>query len=375
MQCLHSKEQIERLAKLMREEGVRQPIHISNQTKTICFGHGRRDAALLNKWTKFPVVFQDFKDKEEEYRCVQSDNAIGSWSELDLAQINLDLKDLGPFDIDLLGIKDFTVDFSEKIIPGCGDEDEVPEVLEELKTKLGDIYILGNHRLMCGDSTSIDKVEKLMNGQKADMVFTDPPYGMKLDADFSSATPSLKIKGGNKYRNVIGDHEDFSPELINTVFGNFMDTPEIFMWGADYYAEHLVSKNEGSWIVWDKRLDESADKMYGSGFELCWSKGRHKRDIARVKWAGVFGTEQEFDRKRHHPTQKPILLAEWFFERWGKESKNVVDLFGGSGSTLIACEKTHRKCFMMELDPYYCDVIVARWEKYTGKKADLVEYG
>ena len=235
------------------------------------------------------------------------------------------------------------------------------------------------HRLMCGDSTDRAQVERLMGGEKADMVFTDPPYGMFLNADYSDMKNNLDFAkkkgftGGKKYSDVIGDHDDFKPELIKTVLENFSDVGEIFLWGADYYAELLESKNDGSWVVWDKRLDESADKMYGSTFELCWSKSKHKRDIARIKWAGVFGTEQEFDHKRHHPTQKPALLVEWFFDRWGKSGDVTVDLYGGSGSTLIACEKTGRKCRMMELDPRYIDVIIKRWEDFTGKKAELID--
>lgn len=141
----------------------------------------------------------------------------------------------------------------------------------------------------------------------------------------------------------------------------------------------MPNKNDGSWIVWDKRAngnddvaeDYSSDKMYGSCFELCWSKKKHKRDIARVKWAGVFGTEQEFDRKRHHPTQKPIKLAGWFLDRYSKEGQNIVDIFGGSGSTLIACEQLNRRCFMCEIDEHYVDVIVKRYIDFTNNKNDV----
>ena len=147
---------------------------------------------------------------------------------------------------------------------------------------------------------------------------------------------------------------------------------KFFLWGADYFAELLPNKNDGSWIVWDKRDDnEQFDKMYGSSFELCWSKNKHKRDIARVRWCGVFGTEKEFDHKRHHPTQKPTALVQWFLDRYSKENQSIVDLFGGSGSTLIACEQINRKCYTMELDPHYVDVIITRWEMLTGKKAEL----
>jgi DNA modification methylase len=208
-----------------------------------------------------------------------------------------------------------------------------------------------------------------MNGQKADMVFTDPPYGMKLDADYSEMSNNSTfakekgIKNGKKYNNVIGDHNDFSEELINTIFSHFNDTKEIFIWGADYFAELLTNKNEGSWIVWDKRVDENFDKMYGSAFELCWSKSKHKREIARIRWASAFGTEKEFDHKRHHPTQKPTELASWFFNKWGKENELVVDLYLGSGTSMITSHQLKRKCYGMELDPKYCQVIIDRMKK------------
>jgi DNA modification methylase len=174
---------------------------------------------------------------------------------------------------------------------------------------------------------------------------------------------------------VIGDHNDFSPDLIQTVFANFEYCKEIFLWGADYYSDLLPNRNDGSWIVWDKRGDDSADKMFGSTFELCWSRNRHKRDMARVKWAGIFGMEKEHDKKRVHPTQKPSALIEWFFDKWGSKGDTVADLYGGSGSTLIAAEKTNRQARLMELDPKYCDVIVKRWQDFTGKIAVHAETG
>lgn len=249
------------------------------------------------------------------------------------------------------------------------DNYEIPDEIETA-IKRGDIIEIGQHRLMCGDSTSAEDVTKLMQGEKADMVFTDPPYGMFLNTDWSSAKSSLSFAkeknalGGKKHRQVIGDHSDFRPELITTVFENFSYCKEIFLWGADYYADLLKDKNEGSWIVWDKRLDESADKMYGSCFELCWSKAKHKRMIARVKWAGIFGTEKEFDHKRHHPTQKPIALVLWFFDYYSLQNKNIVaDLFLGSGTTMVAAHQLNRKCYGMEIEPKYCQIIIDRMSK------------
>lgn len=254
------------------------------------------------------------------------------------------------------------------------DPDDVPEAPEDPITKPGDLWILGDHRLLCGDSTNIQHVERLMDGKKADMVFTDPPYGMYLENDRSDLVrtdPNGWKSTPKQYKNVIGDHDDFSPDLIQAIFAAAPSAKEVFIWGADYFAELLPDRNNGSWITWDKRVEESLDTMMGSMFELCWSKFRHKREIARIRWIGFHGTEQEHDHKRVHPTQKPTALAEWFFERWGKGLNVVLDLYGGSGSTLIACEKTSRHCRMMELDPAYCDVIVRRWEDFTGREAIL----
>ena len=293
-------------------------------------------------------------------------------------------KNTGEFDFDILA-NEFEIEdlidwgFEEEELVGfadeeepTGEEDATPAKPEIPRSQLGDLYELGNHRVLCGDSTDKEIVAVLMDGDKADVVYSDPPYGMGLNADWSGAKSRLDFAeaknsfGGKKHNNVIGDHKDFKPELITTVFNNFDYCKEVFMWGADYYAELLQGKNDGSWVVWDKRLEDSADKMYGSCFELCWSKARHKRDIARVKWARIFGTEKEFDHKRYHPTQKPIALTEWFFDKWCEGLNLCVDLYLGAGGVLIACEKTKRRCYGMELDPVYVDVIVQRYVDYTG---------
>lgn len=369
----HTPEQIARLEKLIDYQGFRNPLIVSNRTGFLLAGHGRLEAAQNLKMDKLPVIYQDFENEAQEYAYLVSDNEIARWASLDLDAVYEDIKDLD-LDIEMLAIEDFTLPEIEELDPQT-DEDEVPEV-EHPITRRGDIWLLGKHRLMCGDSTMIDDVEKLMNGEKADMVFTDPPYGMKLNADFSGMDSKFKgSSGGNEYSNIKGDHEDFNDDFINNIFGYFGYCKEIFLWGADYYAHLLDNRNEGSWVVWDKRLQESSDKMYGSCFELCWSKNKHKRDIARIKWAGIFGMETQDTKKRCHPTQKPIELTDWFFEKWCEKLVKCVDLFLGSGSTLISCEKNNKKCFGMELDEKYCDVIINRWQNYTGKKAVLESTG
>lgn len=266
----------------------------------------------------------------------------------------------------------------EDILEELGFDDLLPEVELEVKEDdyeepedlettvvLGDVYQLGDHRLMCGDSTKIEDVEKLMDGQKADMVLTDPPYGMSLDTDWSGLKEG--IGGGGVYKPVIGDNEDFNPQFILGTLEMFSYCKEVFMWGGDYYCKLLP--DTGTWIIWDKRLNDSADKMIGSSFEVLWSKYKHKKDIIRQKWAGVYGLSSQDTKKRVHPTQKPLEVSAWVLERYSEEENIIVDIFGGSGSTLIACEQTNRRCYMMELDPHYCQVIIDRWEKLTGNKS------
>ena len=250
-------------------------------------------------------------------------------------------------------------------VEGNTDPDDVPEAPEDPITKPGDLWILGNHRLLCGDSTNIQHVERLMDGQKADMVFTDPPYGMNLDTDYSKMGD-----GGKTHKAVIADDEQYDAGFLLSAFAY---CKEIFLWGADYYIETLGRSypSLGSWIVWDKYSDADRqgllDGRFGSAFETCWSKTQHKRELARVLVTTNYTARG--DETRVHPTQKPVALAEWFFERWGKQGDIVADLYGGSGTTLIACEKASRHCRMMELDPAYCDVIVKRWEDFTGNTA------
>lgn len=366
---LHPPEQIEQIKKSIEQFGMDDPIGIWKDE--IVEGHGRLIACKELGYTEVPIIRLDHLTDEERKAYTLAHNKLTMNSDFDFNLLNeeldnilnIDMSDFG-FDIDL------GLDEEQEII-----EDEVPEVPEEPKAKLGDIYQLGNHRLMCGDSTKEEDVAKLMNGVKADMVFTDPPYGMNLDTDYSSMKSEI-FKGGiggKKYEQGIVD--DFNPKMIDLIMQ--LDIKETFLWGADYFAELLPNKNDGSWIVWDKRAngnddieeDYSSDKMYGSCFELCWSKNRHKREIARVKWAGIFGMSNQDQNKRFHPTQKPLELCNWFIKKYSDDKNSILDLFGGSGSTLIACEQLNRKCYMMELDPHYIDVIIQRWENFTGKKA------
>lgn len=360
---IHPEEQINRLAQIIEYQGQRHPIIISTLSGCIVAGHGRKMALEKLGWTSAAVCYQDFEDEEQEYLFLQSDNAIASWSELDLAGINADLADIGPFNIDLLGIKDFTVEPLDRLEPQC-DEDEVPEVKHTI-AKRGDVWLLGNHRLMCGDSTMIDDVEKLMSGDKADMVFTDPPYGYKYESNHQKKHEMLK--NDDKIL-------DFLPVSQSAMKAN----SSIYICTSHQVIDKwkpLVEQNFSykNLIIW-KKNNWSMGDLAGS------FAGQHELIIfahqGKVKLKGKRESDiWEFPRVKPdlHPTMKPVELIEYAIEK--VNSGTVLDLFLGSGSTLIACEKTNRKCYGMELDEHYCDVIINRWQNYTSKEATLESTG
>lgn len=375
----HPKEQIERLAKIMVAHGVRHPIHISKLSGQVCFGHGRWEAAKLNGWDKYPVVYQDFKDEDEEYSCVQSDNAIAHWAELDLSSINNDLGNLGPdFDIDLLGIKGFVLEPAEKFEAQC-DEDEVPEV-KDTRCKLGDVWQLGRHRLVCGDSTAITDVEKLMAGEKADITFTSPPYNAGRFG-YDEGKDKYKGTGDDKSQD---EYFDFLVAFTNVClsFSQYVFFNNQFLSGNrhalgrffGHYSELI--KDVFPWIK-NTAPPNVNPGVFTNRFEfiLCLENGCAKKGFP-VKWQGKYHNviegstaAKENVTEGAHSATMPSYVPEWFLERL-EFVESVFDPFGGSGTTLIACEKTNRRCFMMELDPKYCDVILARWEKYTGQVAE-----
>lgn len=362
----HPDEQIARLADIIKYQGWRHPVIVSTLSGFIVAGHGRMAAAKKLGLKEVPVDYQEFESEEQEYAFLQSDNAIALWAELDLSGINADLGDLGPdFDIDLLGIKNFTLEPADKLEPQC-DEDEVPEVVEP-KTKLGDIYQLGRHRLMCGDSTSIDAVEKLMDGEKADMVFTDPPYGVSYQSNMR--TKSQKF-------DVIENDETFLSEWVNVL--PIVSQGWVFVWTTWKVIEEWIqiTKPIGQMtnlIVWDKGGGGIGDlsKTFSTDHEMALVFNRGA-EITGKRLGSVWSIGKDKAIEYVHPTQKPVALGEMAMANCTKPGDGVLDLFGGSGSTLIACEKTGRNAYLMELDPKYCDVIVARWEKYTGQQAELL---
>jgi len=370
---------VEAVAESIKEFGFKQFIVVDSDGVIIA-GHTRLKAAESLGMETVPVIVADDLTEEQVRAYRLADNRTAELAEWDFGLLDdeLDLID----DIDMtrfgfdLGDED---DDGEPLTVLQGDPDAVPDAdaVSESKARRGQIWRLGDHRLMCGDSTSREDVGRLMDGERADMVVTDPPYGMRLDTDYTSMKSKMGGPDGNLYDRVIGDNDDFDPSLIQTVFDNFGDVSELFLWGADYYSELIPKRNEGNLLVWDKtggsETNLAYDKMYGSNFELCWSKARHKRAIIRVLWKGFFGLSSQDTRSRVHPTQKPVEVTEYLLDHFGEPGEVVVDLYGGSGSTMIACERRGRRCYMMELEPRYCDVIIARWEALTGREAELVE--
>jgi DNA modification methylase len=381
---LHNEEQKRYARKIFDYQGFRAPLLISNRTGKLVAGHLRLEIAKEKGVKELPCMFQDFDSEEQEYAHLTADNALAAQSSLDFGQINADILELGPFDIELLGIKDFVIEPIEKLEPQC-DEDDVPEVVHPI-TRKGDIWLLGNHRLMCGDSTMIDDVEKLMNGEKADMVFTDPPYGVSFVGVKGSFYSSGKKSGKDSAEIIINDElrdDDLSKLFLNSITNAVMFTKNTaafyIFFAINRLAESIPAiKDSGltirNYLIWDKgnvgyhAMGAQYKPNYES-FIYC-----HKTNHS-PHWYGDFKEQTLWsfsrDGKTVHPTQKPVSLVSKTIENSSKKSETILDLFGGSGASLISCEKTGRKSFTMELDEKYCDVIIKRFEQYTGKKVTL----
>jgi len=236
--------------------------------------------------------------------------------------------------------------------------DRADELREKWQTERGQVWEVGRHRLMCGDATGNASV--VMNGAAAACIIADPPYGMRLDTDFSGMVNKLHfaqakgVRSGRTYDATVGDDADFDARPVIAAYGN---PSEQFWFGADYYSHTLETEHRGAWLVWDKRIDDAADKMFGSCFELIWSHRKCKRDILRIKWAGIFGTEHEPQRGRFHANQKPVGLLSAIIER---TEGIIADPFLGSGTTMVAAEQLGRICYGMEIEPKYVAVALER---------------
>lgn len=359
---------VDKIAAAIKEFGFRVPV-VAKSDGLVVDGHLRLKAAKKLGMTDVPVILADDMTEAQIKAFRISVNRMAEFAEWDndlLALEFAELTDMG-FDLDLTG---FTADEIDALTPvqveeGLTDEDAVPDVPVDPVTRVGDIWILGQHRLMCGDSTSIDAVEKLMDGAKVDMVYTDPPYGISIVGENGHVGGGKLAKVGT-YAPIAGDDTiDVAIEAIQVI--KTMNAKIEIIWGGNYYANAL--DNSSCWIVWDK--DNTG---YFADAELAWTNQDTAVRIFKHTWNGMI-KGSEHGQKRVHPTQKPIALAEWCFDQYGTKANTVLDLFCGSGSTLIACETKGKTGYMMELSPSYCDVIVKRWQAFTGKIATHAETG
>jgi len=350
----HSDEQVAQIAGSIKEFGFNNPVLVDKDNSVIA-GHGRLMAARKLGMDKVPVVQLGHMTEAQRKAYVLADNRIALSSGWDAGMLSLELQDLkDDIDLSLLGFDPDELDALLNPIEeteGLTDEDAVPDVPDEPKTKLGDIYILGNHRLMCGDSTNLSDVDKLMIGVYPDLIHTDPPYGM-------NAVSKSSVLKANYGTDIMGDdNPDVAKDAFNLIYGLYPEAKQIW-WGANYYCSVLPDSE--CWLVWDKNNGQSDQ----TDCELAWA---NFRSVVRQF------TQASEKKNRVHPTQKPVSLMEWIIKRFNLSSKTIADYFGGSGSTLIAAEKNGLQAFIMEFDPKFCDVIVRRWEEFTGKKAVLSE--
>jgi DNA modification methylase len=364
----HDDAQVAQIAASIKEFGFNNPILIADD-QSIVAGHGRLAAARKLGLTEVPVVRLSHLSDTQRKAYILADNrlALNAGWDNDLLKLELQELEIEGVDLEMLGFSKEELDGllnSLEPTEGLTDEDAVPETPEEPITKPGDIWILGKHRLMCGDSTSVDAVDKLIAGATIDLVHTDPPYGISEKGDRSS-------RGGITKGNNLADFDDSSTNAARDAFAlcEGLRIKRQVWWGANYYAHALPET--ANWFVWDKRVEEK-QKDTQSDCELAWVKSKWASvRIFRHLWKGLIKAS-EHGQKRVHPTQKPVALVEWVFEYY-RDINTVLDLFGGSGSTLIAAERQGKQAFLMELTPHYCDVIVKRWEEFTGKKAKLAD--
>ena len=369
----HSDEQVEKIAKSMREFGFINPVLVDGKFNIIA-GHGRVLGAKKLGMKEVPCLFIEDLTEEQKRAYIIADNRLAEDAGWDKEMLKIELEELQNlnFDISLTGFEmddfDFGMDETEVI------EDEFDETVpEEPKSKKGEIYKLGKHYLMCGDSTDINDVEKLMNGAKVDLFLTDPPYNV----DYQGGT-GLTIQNDNMDEDTFREFLKVSFFNANTVM---KEGAVFYIWHADSEgynfrgACHDIGWKVRQCLIWCKNTLVMGRQDYHWKHEPClygWKEG------ASHLWASDRRqtTVLEFDRpsvSKEHPTMKPVGLFDYLIKNNTKKDDVVLDLFAGSGTTIIACEQNGRVAYSMELDPRYVDVIIARWEKLTGEQAERIE--
>ncbi|MFG0243214.1 MAG: DNA modification methylase [Phycisphaerales bacterium JB054] len=401
---------VDAIARSIEEFGFRQPI-VVDETGVIIVGHTRWKAAKQLGLDRIPVHVAEglAPEKAKAYRIADNaTNAIATW-DLDLLPVELDnLKDLG-IDLDSLGFSEdeLAAFMSEGANPGQCDPDDVPEPPDEPTTKPGDLWVLGEHRLLCGDSSSEADLDRLLDGSTIQLVNTDPPYNVKVEPRSNNAFVSGKtsfhpvpksssrsgeqVKGTTtklraKDRPLENDNvtdEQFST-LLSAWFCNLARVLEpgraFYIWGGYANITNYPTALEeaglrfAQQIIWHKMHPVISRKDFMGDHEWCfygWRSGAAHKFFGPNNIPDVWAIKKVNPQSMVHLTEKPVELAARAMAYSSKPGERVLDLFGGSGSTLIAAEQQDRKAFLMEIDPAYCDVIVQRWEGFTGRKAQL----
>lgn len=347
----HPEEQIKMLAKIIAAQGWRAPVTVSTLSGLVVRGHGRLMAAKFAGLEFVPVDLQHYDSMDAELADLLADNKIAELSDIDnklLADVFADI-DLDAIDVDITGYTETEYNSIVSALTAATQEQETewndPDAdvapPKATTTKRGDIWRIGRHRLMCGDSTAKECVDRLMDGAKADMVMTDPPYGINAEK-MTMGTGRRSFHRG----------EDWDRERPDISIA-FTLAPLVCIWGGNYFADKLPITND--WLIWHKKNDG----LTFSECELAWTNfGVNCRHISH-HWG---------NEKKQHVTMKPVDVIAWAIERAKQKANVIVDLFGGSGTTLVACERLNRTCYTMELDPKYCDVIVRRYVQVTGKR-------
>lgn len=352
----HSDEQVAQLAASIREFGFTNPVLIDEQNNLIA-GHGRLLAARKLKMNKVPAIVVSGLDDRKRRALVIADNKLALNAGWDENALRVELEELAADFGELMGFSEdelVALLKGDEVTEGLTDEDAVPDAPEQPVTVEGDVWVLGSHRLMCGDSTSIDAVEKLMGGSIPNAVITDPPYGIGIDGQKKSV--SANPKHNRKHHEKKGwDTERPDASIFHYIVA--LGVPSV-IWGGNYFADLLPATR--GWLYWSK----GQDGLTMSDGELAWTTEDKPLRSKTVNRSALKGSV--------HPTQKPVEVIEFSADYLSVPQKGaVLDLFSGSGTLGIVCEKTDRRAYMMERDAGYCDVIIKRWQDFTGQEAKL----
>lgn len=349
---------------------------IDNQN-VIITGHTRHKAAKKLGLEKIPCIYAKDLTKAQVKAYRIADNKVSEFARWDEELLGIEIEQLidQAYNIELTG---FDMDEIDKLLNYDIETGEVQEdnyeaePPKEPKAKLGDIYQLGKHRLMCGDSTSVTHIDKLLDGAHIELFLSDPPYGIDVvqGAKICGNKAFGKVGGGkiveaNNYMAIKGDDTTETAQENYNIVSQITDNQIIF--GGNYFTDFLEPRS--CWIVWDK---ENTGNF--ADVELAWTSFNKGAKLYKWLWNGLCRKGDRYTEgiKRVHPTQKPVGLIGEMLKDFSKESDKILDCFGGSGSTLIACEQLNRQCYMMEYEPHYVDVIIDRWEQFTGEKAVLL---